>query len=102
MMACAGVSAIATMDLATSGSRCSPTSSPAPQPPSQRVVGAAFGLALRDAIAVLQQLRSVLLEEPLDRSRARFVWSDVDVADAPCHAFSSRVLSERSEEDHIC
>ena len=37
---------------------------------SQRVVSAAFGLALGHEITMLQQLRSVLLQKPLDRSGA--------------------------------
>ena len=65
----------------------------ASQPLSKRVVGAAFGLALRHEIAVLQQLSAVLLQKPLDRSGARLVWSHVDVADALCHALISPVLS---------
>ena len=52
---------------------------------SQRVVRAAFCLALGHEIAVLQQLRSVLLQEPLDRRGPGLVWADVDIANARCH-----------------
>ncbi len=69
---------------------------------SQRVVGAAFGLALRHEIAVLQQLRPVFLQEPLDRSGARFVWSRVDVADALCHHLALSVIPNEGEGDQIC
>ena len=70
----------------------------ASQPLSKRVVGAAFGLALRHEIAVLQQLSAVLLQKPLDRSGARLVWSDVDVADALSHALGSDCYRERVRE----
>ncbi len=60
---------------------------------SEGVVRAAFCLALWHEIAMLQQLRSILLQEPLDRARARLMWSHVDVANALCHALSSQVLS---------
>ena len=70
----------------------------ASQPLSKRVVGAAFGLALRHEIAVLQQLSAVLLQKPLDRSGARLVWSHVDVADALSHALSSACYPERRRE----
>ena len=84
MMACAGVSAMAAMELATSGSRCSPTSSPA-KPSSQGVVRASLGFALGHEIAVLQQFRSVLLQEPLDRGEPCLLWPDVNIANARCH-----------------
>ena len=83
-MACAGVSAMAAMERATSGSRCSPTSSPA-NALSQRVVRASFGFALGHEITVLQQFRSVLLQEPLDRRGPGLVWPDMDIANARCH-----------------
>src|SRR6476659_4275761 len=60
---------------------------------SQGVVCAAFCLALGHEITMLQQFRSVLLQKPLDRSRARLMWSDVDIADALSHALSSEWLS---------
>src|SRR5512132_801506 len=69
---------------------------------SQRVVSAAFCLALGHEITMLQQLRSVLLQKPLDRSRTRLMWSHVDVADALSHAGSSRVFPRKGETEHIC
>ena len=71
------------------------------QPLSQRVVRAAFCLALGHEIAVLQQLRSVLLQKPLDRSGARLVWSHVDVADALSHAVALSVIPKRRERAHL-
>ena len=50
---------------------------------------------LRHEIAVVQQLRSVLSQEPLDRRRARLVWPYVDVADALSHALGSECYLER-------
>jgi hypothetical protein len=70
--------------------------------PGQRVVSAAFCLALGDEITMLQQLHSVLLQKPLDRSRTRLMWSHVDVADPLSHSGSSRVLPRKGERDHIC
>ena len=52
---------------------------------SQGVVRASLGFALGHEIAVLQQLRSVLLQEPLDRRGPGLVWPDVDIANARCH-----------------
>src|SRR5438067_2124806 len=59
---------------------------------SQHVVCPAFCLALGHETTLLQQLRPVLLQKPLDRSRTRLMWSNVDVADALSHALSSRPL----------
>ena len=56
----------------------------------------------RHEIAVVQQLRSVLPQEPLDRRRARLVWPYVDVADALSHDLSSDFIPNESEGDHIC
>jgi len=53
---------------------------------NQRMVSAASCLALGHEIPVRQQFRPVLLQEPLDRSRARFVRADVDMANTRCHA----------------
>jgi len=53
--------------------------------PGNCVVRAAISPAFRHEIAMFQQLRSVFLQEPLDRRRARFVRTNVDVADALCH-----------------
>src|SRR4051794_13568034 len=59
---------------------------------SQRVVCPTFCLALGHETTLLQQLRPVLLQKPLDRSRTRLMWSNVDVADAFSHALNSRAL----------
>jgi hypothetical protein len=61
------------------------------------VVSAAFCLALGHEITKLQQLRSVLLQKPLDGSRPGLVWSDVDIANARCHP-RIVVLSDRCEQ----
>jgi hypothetical protein len=53
--------------------------------PNKRVVSTVDISALRHEIAALQQLCSVLFQEPLDRSRACFVRTNVDIADALCH-----------------
>lgn len=66
------------------------------------VVAAVNIPTFRNEIAVLQQLRSVLPQEPLDRCRACLVWPYVDVADPLCHALSSTVIPNQSEGDHIC
>jgi hypothetical protein len=58
---------------------------------SQRVVCPASCFALGHEITMLQKLRSVLLQKPLDRSRTRLVWSDVDVTDALCHALTPQM-----------
>ena len=71
--------------------------------PAERVVRAVLDLAFRHEIAILEQFCSVFLQEPLDRASARFVRTNMDVADAFCHAISSRVVSSiESEGDHIC
>ena len=51
--------------------------------------------AFRYEITMLQQLRSVFLQEPLDRSCARFVWTNVDIADAFLHTGSIVSASRR-------
>ena len=54
----------------------------------------------RHEIAVTQQLRSVLPQEPLNRRRASLMGPDVDVADAFLHAPSilSPSIELRSDE----
>jgi hypothetical protein len=61
------------------------------------VVCTSLGLALGHEIAVLQQLRSVLLQEPLDRRGPGLVWPNVDIANARCHP-RIVVLSGRCEQ----
>ena len=71
--------------------------------PGNCVVRAAISPAFRHEIAILEQFCSVFLQEPLDRASARFVRTNMDVADAFCHAISSGVVSSiESEGDHIC
>jgi hypothetical protein len=53
--------------------------------PDDRVVPAMDSPAFRHEIALLQQLRSVFLQEPLNRFSARFVRTDMNIANAPCH-----------------
>ena len=96
MMASAGVSAIAAMD--RGHQRLTMLSHiESGQSLSQRVVRASLGLALGHEITMLQQLRSVLLQKPLDRSRPGLVWSDMDIANARCHP-RIVVLSDRCEQ----
>jgi len=47
---------------------------------NDRVVPAMDIAAFRHEITTLQQLRSIFLQEPLNRFRARFVRTDVDIA----------------------
>src|SRR5206468_1387122 len=53
--------------------------------PNEPMVPAVPGPAFRHKIAILEQLHSVLLQEPLDRACAGFVRANVDVANALCH-----------------
>jgi hypothetical protein len=50
-----------------------------------RVVRAVSGSAFRYEITTLEELRSVFFQKPLDRTRARLVRTDVDIADALGH-----------------
>jgi hypothetical protein len=52
---------------------------------NERMVRAAPCLAFGHEITILQQLRSVFLQEPLDRTRARLMRANVDIADTFCH-----------------
>ena len=52
---------------------------------NDHMVSAVNRAALRHEIAMLQQLRSVFLQEPLDRFRARFVGTHMDIANALFH-----------------
>jgi hypothetical protein len=61
------------------------------------VVRAAFRLALRHEKAVLQQVRSVLLQEPLNRRGPALVWPDVDITNTRCHS-GIVVSSSRCEQ----
>lgn len=56
---------------------------------NDRVVPAMNIAAFWDEITTLQQLRSVFLQKPLNRFRARFVRTDVDIANALRHARNS-------------
>ena len=64
---------------------------------NDHMVSAVNRAALRHEIAMLQQLRSVFLQKPLDGSRTRLVWPYVDIADARCHP-RIVVLSDRCEQ----
>src|SRR5207244_9966888 len=55
---------------------------------AERVMCPMSGRTFRHEIAVLEQVRPVLLQPPLDRAGARLVRPDMNVADAPAHTCS--------------
>ena len=64
--------------------------------------GEQFRLLSRGELTYLIAKFPYLLQKPLDRSRTRLMWSDVDVADAFSHALSSACnLERRRERSHL-